>query len=205
MRIMARMGAKVLEQMGDDAPFVPCLHSLGAPLERDGLRRDQPWRRLLHSRAAQSTSDPAAARHLQLASDEVDAALAYARASDQARSVFAPRRRDRPPTGGVGHGPFGALRAERSDRRPANVAGRLRGSGPQLRDGGVDVHCGPSERNRHGDRHREAAPHNNVADLLHAHGEADEAMQYLKLAVTFFAAVGVSGGHQPEIWKLLRW
>lgn len=33
MRIMARMGAHVLEAMGDDAPFVPCLHSLGAPLE----------------------------------------------------------------------------------------------------------------------------------------------------------------------------
>src|SRR5690625_488277 len=33
MRIMARMGAKILAAMGDDADFVPALHSVGAPLE----------------------------------------------------------------------------------------------------------------------------------------------------------------------------
>src|SRR5690625_2003022 len=33
MRIMARIGANVLEAMGDDADYVPALHSVGAPLE----------------------------------------------------------------------------------------------------------------------------------------------------------------------------
>ena len=41
MRIMSRMGAKILAAMGDDADFVPCLHSVGAPLEPG--QQDVPW------------------------------------------------------------------------------------------------------------------------------------------------------------------
>jgi len=41
MRIMTRMGTKILETMGDDADFVPALHSIGAPLEAG--QQDVSW------------------------------------------------------------------------------------------------------------------------------------------------------------------
>ncbi|HEX8729424.1 MAG TPA: tetratricopeptide repeat protein, partial [Ktedonobacterales bacterium] len=57
-----------------------------------------------------------------------------------------------------------------------------------------------------GDRHHEAALHNNVADLLHASGHVEDAMAHLKQAVGICAEIGVEAGAvQTGIWNLEEW
>ena len=57
-----------------------------------------------------------------------------------------------------------------------------------------------------GDRHLEAAVENHIADLLHAGGREDAALQHNRRAVEAFAEVG---GHpadpDPGIWMLAAW
>jgi DNA-binding SARP family transcriptional activator len=59
---------------------------------------------------------------------------------------------------------------------------------------------------RFGDRHREAALENNLADLFHDKGDRDAAMEHLKRATAIFAEIGSDPqGPLPEVWKLVEW
>jgi hypothetical protein len=58
---------------------------------------------------------------------------------------------------------------------------------------------------RVGDRHREAAMHSNLADLLRQAGRRDEAMAHLRMSAAIFAEVGEPDELHPEVWKLVEW
>lgn len=57
----------------------------------------------------------------------------------------------------------------------------------------------------HGDGHRAARLHTNLADLLHAAGQAGEPSEHLTAAARLFADVDDPASRRPEIWELTRW
>ena len=58
---------------------------------------------------------------------------------------------------------------------------------------------------RIGDRHREAALHSNLADLLRKAGRDNEALEHIKTSAAIFADVGSPDELTPEVWKLVEW
>lgn len=59
---------------------------------------------------------------------------------------------------------------------------------------------------KQGDRHREAALHNNLADVYHRMGDQTHSIEHLTEAVAIFAEIGSGmGAENPEIWKLTEW
>lgn len=57
-----------------------------------------------------------------------------------------------------------------------------------------------------GDRHREAALHNRLADLLHTAGDEEGSRKALHRAVAGFSAMRADRPTlEPEIWLLTQW
>jgi tetratricopeptide (TPR) repeat protein len=57
---------------------------------------------------------------------------------------------------------------------------------------------------RQGDRHRLAALHSHLADLLHAAGREEEAVAQLKMSASAFAQLQ-EAQTRPEVWTLTEW
>jgi tetratricopeptide (TPR) repeat protein len=93
---------------------------------------------------------------------------------------------------------------------PSAVVAALNNLALALRDDDLERALALEERAlelcaRIGDRHREAALHSNLADLLHAAGRGNEAADHIRSSAAIFADVGSADELHPEIWKLVEW
>jgi tetratricopeptide (TPR) repeat protein len=131
---------------------------------------------------------------------------------------------DDPDTRAVAHTLNGLLARDDADRRfhyeraldlaglPAVRAAALNNLALALAESGdmpaaIDrARAALGEARRSGDRHRIAALHDTLADMLHASGDEESAMDELKQAVAIFSDIGaVPGGYEPEVWLFEEW
>src|SRR5581483_11346835 len=186
-----------------------------ARIARVYLRRGE-WARAIHALQTALTHGDDAATEARL---YADLSLAEHRAGDGANALRHAQRALKLAQRGVGKGAHVSYAQGLAQAQAHNILGilaRTRGEWDRAREqlnatGEDAIALELAQRalalvTREGDRHRQAALHNHLADLYHALGRTEDSMRELKQAVAIYAEIGgEAGAWQPEIWKLEEW
>ncbi|WP_158437900.1 ATP-binding protein [Naasia lichenicola] len=161
---------------------------------------------LVSHRQGRPIDAEAAAREAARIAGETDDRIAIARA-DNVLGVLAASRGDR---NAAGEHLASAITGARAIADLDLLIAALNNSSRALQTSGEQGAALDAAREavdlaeRQGDRHRLAALHSHVADLLHEAGREAEALDELKLSAAAFADIQGSDA-RPEVWTLSEW